>query len=137
MQIIFTPISYNQVYSLSYEARIFLEQAANRPPASEIDAIEAMTMVAKGDALLFTIEVDEVLNGIFFVVFGKTADGKIMNISMLGGKNMKLWKDQFYDYCVSFAKEAGCAEIVLMTSLAIGRIFPSLKLVGGIFSLKI
>lgn len=88
-------------------------------------------------------------NGLFYVVRNLNEDisyhvGVIylewspgaLNIVLLGGDNIKEWRNEMHDFCVSLIREKGIKTIMFMGRYGLGKIFPQFKAVGMVYVLE-
>lgn len=134
MQVTFTLVPPKGVQALPLEARLYLDAAAKASPANDITSTDALADAASGYALLYLIEHGGILYGAACLVFAQGDRGKILNVSLLGGRDFGRWGKQFHDFVIRLAQATECASVLLMGRKGWGRIFPHLKPIGVIYA---
>ena len=114
--------------NLPEQAAEWLRMAAKRTEIGYIDAdeyIKASGMT--NDVQLYTIECDGELCAAFCLTFRETAKGIVMQLVLLGGKDVKKWRDALVEFMEATAAKFSCVWFTMMGPDAWGKLFPEIK----------
>lgn len=116
-------------------AKNWLYAASKRTGISFLNADEYIKNCDKKEIHIYTITDRDALKACFCVVFH--LDGKIMSLVLLGGEDVKSWRDEFVEFLFATAKKNGAVQFTMMGPLAWGKLFPELKLMSCVFGINL
>lgn len=61
---------------------------------------------------------------------------EILNIVLLGGDNIKPWRDDLHNFLVNLIRERGITTIMFCGRYGIGKLFPQFKAIGTLYTYK-
>ena len=119
------------------EAIQFLQDSIESPPhLSELTIDDIVEGSASGMGLVSLAIHEGELAGAIYYVLGVTIKGNVLNLALMGGTRLDEWKQALFDYSVALHKRLGCVDVLIMSRPGWGRLFPDLKIVGHIYSLR-
>ena len=98
----FLNVSPDQVDALPFEAIEFLDRAIKCTPASTARLDITMDIARKGFGNIYIIMDEEEIVGTTYILSYDTPEGKIVSPVLLGGKNMKKWRDDYFNFITNF-----------------------------------
>lgn len=80
---------------------------------------------------------DEELTGCFTVEIKAAKDKKVLMVSILGGKDLKLWRDNLVAFLFDIASRNKCTDFSIIGRKGFEKMFPEVKLDACIYSVKL
>jgi len=111
---------------LPFEALKFLENALNKTPSNDEELWETLKT---GE--IYVISREKIV-GCIHLEFHPD----LMNIVLLGGENIKYWRDDLYKFCIDLIKSRGIHHICILGRHGWGSIFKELTPIGMIYHLE-
>lgn len=115
----------------------FLQLAVDKSPTSDLSVEDAIAYAEVGAGDIIAVTEGGKPIGCAFFMYGKSKDGPILDVALLGGKGVIKRKEQFKEYTINKAKSIGCAAIWVMGREGWKDIFPDLKQIGVIYALDL
>jgi hypothetical protein len=113
----------------------YLESAADNP-CSDITVNDVISYARAGLAEIYLV-IDGDICGAFCLMYGHNNAGKMVDIVLLGGKDLDTWKEPVKAYIIDIAKKNGCNQLFLIGRHGFGKLFPVLKPVGTVYMMEI
>ena len=137
MNVSFSIIEPESVAYLPQQALAYLENGLKSSPTSDLTLNELIDLAKNGLGDIIVVSFDSKIVGAGYYQVAEGYEGKILGIVTLGGDNFSEWQQQIYDFTVELAKKRGCGQIILITRVGWGRVFPDLQAVGTVFRLRV
>lgn len=87
-----------------------------------------MEEILSGDGQFYLVKYSELIGAIYL----EWTPGSL-NIVLLGGDNIKEWRNEMHDFCVKLIRERGISTIMFMGRYGLGKIFPQFKSIGMVY----
>lgn len=129
----FLSVSPDQVDALPFEAVEFLDNAIKRTPASTACLDMTMDIARKGFGNIYIVMDEEEIVGATYILSYDTPEGKIISPVLLGGKNMKKWRDDYFNFITNFARTLSSPYIRFVARKGWERFYPMCKNIGTIY----
>ena len=118
---------------LEGEAITYLEKAINATPGNDLRLADVLDEAALDCGLIYLIKIKRELFGVTYTVLGKGLYGTILNVVLLGGKQMHRWKLDYRAFIIDLMKLFNCQQVCFIGRDGWQKIFPEAKPVGTIF----
>lgn len=115
--------------------REFLRIASETPPASDMTVELAIEQAYKNECYIFAAFGKEVIGAMVLKPY-HTEEGIVLNIVLLGGKNIMHWKDEAKAKVVEVMKQIDASSLYIVGRYGWLKIFPELELIGAIYKLS-
>lgn len=133
----FRRILPSALFYLPKHLRDFLQRAYDESPCSDIGVNEAIFVAKQGGGDIYAVMADDVAIGAVFYMYGQGNNGRILDVTMLGGDKFMDWKDQSFEFTKELAKMKDCAEIWIMGRKGWGEVFPQMEPIGVVYRFKV
>lgn len=118
---------------LPLESLELLEKSCKRTPANVLSVQEILTRAKLGMGSIYLVKEAHKLLGIIYLAIFPTEDGGVLNIIMLGAKNLLEWKDDLREFVRKLMINNNIKDLCVETRDGWGKLFPELKPVGTIY----
>lgn len=128
----FLKVEPSQIPSIPQMAVKFLEDAIKRTPGSTSRPDVFWGIAKKGYGNIYLIYDGMLLVGATYLLVHDTPEGKVIGIVLLGGKRMRKWIEQYYNFIREFQilTKAVCVRFIGRDGFA--GVVPC-KRIGGIY----
>lgn len=128
----FVMVRPHEAESLPKEALEFLNSLNGIAISCEFTTEDIIRKTKEEKGYLFLIKIRGEIFGIFYFIF-KSPENIYLDIQVLAGKKMPLWKDSFMAFVKNLMRNAGCEEVWITGRKGFEKVFPELKPVGTIY----
>jgi hypothetical protein len=115
--------------NLPVQCKEWLIAASKRTGISYLDVDKIIASCLTRDVQIYSMEEAGVLKACFCLNF----HNKTMNLLLLGGEDVKSWRDDLVRFLFATAKYEECTEFTMMGPLAWKRLFPEVTLRTCVF----
>jgi hypothetical protein len=131
--ITFRKIAPNNIDSLPKTAIRYLDEANRRTPASASRIDVTLDIAKRGYGNIYLIYNGDWLAGACYILTHDTPKGKVVSPVLVGGKNMHIWHDDFYNFIQEFSKLVGAVKIHWMGRKGWLKAYPKSRVIGYVF----
>lgn len=114
--------------------REFLRIASETPPASDMTVTACIDQAYRDECYIFTAYDKEPIGSMVLKPY-HSQDGIVLNIVLLGGKDIMHWKDGAKAQVMKVMKQINATALYIVGRYGWLRIFPELELIGAIYKL--
>lgn len=115
----------------------YLRAAVNYSPFNCL-TIENYVEEAKiNKKMIIGVYIADKITGAFVMHTNEGDQRKILMLSLLGGKQVKLWRDDLVEFILQMGKDNACTDFSMVGRKGWGKLFPELTLDGFIYSRKL
>ena len=115
----------------------YLDRAVKESLTSDLNTIDAIAYVRLGLGDIYFVTMDDEIKGAASFVYGKANCGKILDIALAGGDEFLKYRHKAHEFMLNVAKSNDCKEIWTMGRKGWGKIFPKMRQIGVVYSLKV
>lgn len=115
---------------LDIATREFLRIASETPPTSEFTVAMALEQALSGECLIYAVINPESIGALVLKV-----EGESLTVLLLGGENIKSWRDDAKAHVLKVMKQLGSKHLVIIGRIGWLKIFPELDFVAVIYAL--
>lgn len=116
------------------QARKYLAEAVRRTPAST-DRIDITLEMAKKYGEIYTVY-DTQLTGCLYLLTYNTKEGKILSPVLVGGKNLKKWRNELFNFLADELKKVDGVAVRYIGRKGWLKTFPTCRNIGTIYEWK-
>ncbi len=113
---------------LPLEALNYLQKAIDKAQKSDVKLSNILDEARKGEGSIFVIKSDKIVGALYVQVFSK-----VLNVVLLGGDNIKDWKDDYSAFIKKTLKEYNLSHLCIIGRNGWGKVFKELKPLGTIY----
>ncbi len=129
----FQKIIPEKVDEIPAQAIKYLEDAVIRTPASTSRIDVTMDIAKKGYGNIYLIHIDQKLTGACYLLVYPTKLGKVIAPVLVGGDNMHLWHDDFYDFVQEFSRKLEGHKIRWIGRKGWHKAYPKSRVIGYVY----
>lgn len=130
----FHPIPPDCVDFLPSAAIELLDKACQRTPANILPLEEILARAKMGIGQIYIINDGHKLLGILYLMIFPNATGGVLNIPMMGAKNLMAWKDDLRNFVRKVVINNNIKDLCIITRPGWGKLFPELKESGTVYT---
>lgn len=131
--ITFRKIQPEGIDSLPAAAIRYLREANRRTPANTSRIEITLEIAKKGYGNIYLIYNGVWLCGACYILVYDTDEGKITAPILVGGDNLHLWHDDFYNFIQEFSRMVNAVKIHFIARKGWLRAYPKSRVIGYVF----
>lgn len=112
----------------------YLQDTISNTPGCIDTVEEIIEAIDSGAASLFLVEKNTEVYGVIFATIIDNPNGKNILNGIMGGKNLKLWKNELLEFLRELTKITD-TELCLITRKGWQRIYPEFRITGYVYTL--
>lgn len=117
--------------SLTEQSKAWLQVSLDKTPNSEMNLDEIIQRSNAGEGNFYIVRSDKDIG----CVYVEWLDW-CLNVVLLGGDNIKPWRNDFHDFCVRLMRERKIDTCIFIGRYGLGKLFPQFKSIGMMFVMK-
>lgn len=131
--ITFLKVLPNEIDFLSPQAVEYLQNAIDRTPASTSRLDVTIDIAKKGYGNVYLIFNDNELTGVAYILVYSSLKGKVVAPVLVGGDNMHIWQQDFFDFVNNFSMKLGADKVRWIGRKGWKKAYPKARVIGYIF----
>lgn len=132
----FEHVPPEDIDALPADALRYLENAVRRTPNNKYNLSQKLLVARNGFGGVFLIFDDETLIGCTFIITYDMDDGKVISPVLLGGKDFRRWKTEYWDFVYALGMDARAVYARFSSRAGWARMYPACKKQGNIYEYK-
>jgi hypothetical protein len=119
---------------LTDEIKTILQKTLDEDPLC-IDSLEQIeASLAAGNCIGFAVKTSDKIYGAAIISFEKnTQDKLLMNLSLLGGEDVRLWINTLMDFLLSVRDQTN-SKLIIASRCGWKKVYPRLRVIGSIYT---
>lgn len=104
------------------------QRSLNNTPGNTTTLSDILEHARLGEGQFYLVKSDQLIGSIFL----EWTSG-CLNMVLVSGDDIKAWRDELHDFCVSLMRQRGVKTIMFMGRYGLGKVFPQFKSLGMVF----
>lgn len=121
-------VLWQHKFPLHRKAWDYLEEACKRTFIDIFTVDELVEEAKAGRTSIYVVTDLENIIGCFNLCIRSNHGRLYLELQLLGGKNLKLWRDELVQFLFLMAKQHGCSRFTVIGRKGFEKVFPELKL---------
>ena len=118
--------------SLCIQSLNFLEEACKKSQLSILTVANCLQVAREGKAFIYEIY-DEQLIGCMTLSIRESGTHRYLELPLLGGRNIVLWRDDLVKFLFEQAKKHNCNKFTMIGRKGFERLFPEMRLLCCVY----